>query len=147
MRNNLRRLAAREWEDWKVWLLGRHVHVPAERVREGHLMLEHEGALIDLGPCTLEDLRLIAFVTQEAYIRLPSKRGRSKTSPMALGRVRNVTRQFWEASLDPDNLRRRVPGREADESVAVSVDGVVTSGEPVIGRAEKRVSLDPVTEQ
>lgn len=85
--------------------------VPVERVVKGHLMLEHEGALMDLGPCTLEDIRLIAFVAQEAYIRLPSKRGRSKSTPKTLGRVRNITRQMWKASEDPDNRRRRVPGR------------------------------------
>lgn len=95
---------------WKAKVFGEGgVIVPYERVKEGHLMLEHEGALLDLGPCTLEDLRLIAFVGQEAYIRLPSKRGRSRSSAQTLGRVRNLTRQFWQASLDPSNRQRRIP--------------------------------------
>lgn len=95
---------------WRAKVFGEGgVIVPYERVREGHLMMEHEGALLDLGPCTLEDLRLIAFVTQEAAVRLPSKRGRSRATPQALSRVRNLTRQFWQASLDPDNRRRRLP--------------------------------------
>ena len=115
----------REVELWKSWWRG-DTGVEVERVRKGHLMLEHDGALIDLGPCTLEDLRLIAFVSQEAYIRLPSKRGRSKTTPVALARVRNITRQMWQNSENPDNRRRRVPGRSDEASVAVSVDDVVT---------------------
>jgi hypothetical protein len=95
---------------WRAKIFGEGgIIVPYERVKEGHLMLEHEGALLDLGPCTLEDLRLIAFVGQEAYIRLPAKRGRSRSTPQTLGRVRSLTRQFWQASLDPDNRLRRVP--------------------------------------
>lgn len=96
-------------------------------------MLEHDGALIDLGPCTLEDLRLMAFVAQEAYIRLPSKRGRSKTTPQALARVRNITRQMWQESENPDNRRRWVPGRSVGESVAVGEDGVMSGSERVVG--------------
>lgn len=100
-RNNLR-------TGWRAWLLGEGgVVVPYERVKEGHLLLEHEGALLDLGPCSLEDLRMVAFVAQEAYVRLPSKRGRSKSTPGTLSRVRNLTHAMWQATLDPDNRRRR----------------------------------------
>lgn len=146
MRNNLRAWLGREWEAWRRWVRGEHVGISVEYVREGHLMLEHEGALIDLGPCSLEDLRLMAFVTQEAYIRLPSKRGRSKTTPGTLARVRNKTRQFWQASLDPENLRRRVLGRE---SVAVGVDHVVGRRQVVdlLGGSERREVLDAESEQ
>lgn len=120
-RNNLR--------EWREWLFGPGgVAIEVEYIPEGHLMLEQDGALIDLGPCSLEDLRMIAFVAQEAYVRLPSKRGRSKTTPGTLARVRNKTRQFWQASEDPSKRKRRVPGRSS-ESVAVGVDGVVARSE------------------
>lgn len=107
MRNNLRR----EWEIFRRWLAGRHVDIETVHVRKGHLHLEHNGVLIDLGPCSLEDLRLIAFVAQEAYIRLPSKRGRSKSTPGTLAKVRTLTKGFWQASEDPSKRVRHVPGR------------------------------------
>lgn len=134
MSNNLRAGVAREWEIWKRWVRGEHVGFETVDVRKGHLHLEHDGVLVDLGPCSLEDLRLIAFVAQEAYVRLPSKRGRSKSTPGTLSRVRNVTRQFWQASEDPAKRVRRVPGRP---SVAVGVDDVVSLGDRVSGRPEE----------
>ena len=136
MSNNLREVARREWEIWKRWIRGEHVGVQAEYIRKGHLVLEHDGELIDLGPCSLEDLRLIAFVAQEAYIRLPSKRGRSRTTPGTLARVRNLTRAFWQASEDPARRARSVFGR----SVPVGVHGVVAGSEQVLGTAH---ALDP----
>lgn len=137
---------------WRAWLFGEGGYcVPYERVVPGHLMLEHEGALLDLGPCTVEDLRLIAFVSQEAYVRLPSKRGRSKSTPGTLSRVRRITNQFWQASLDPENrrVRRILGGRLCDGScsVAVGENGVATSGEQVSvsGSHETDQALDPET--
>lgn len=111
MRNNLRA----EWEGWRRWLFGKHREIETVHVRKGHLLLEHDGTLIDLGPCTLEDLKLIAFVAQEAYIRLPSKRGRSKTTPTALARVRNITNQFWTRSENPSNRSSLIVGRSPVE--------------------------------
>jgi hypothetical protein len=122
VRNNLREAVAREWEIWKRWIGGRHVDIETVHVRKGHLMLEHDGVLIDLGPCSLEDLRLIAFVAQEAYIRLPSKRGRSKSTPGTLAKVRTLTKGFWQASENPGNRVRRVPGRSVDAE-ALTGDG------------------------
>lgn len=140
MRNNLREGARREWEIWKRWARGEHVGVQAEHIRKGHLVLENDGHLIDLGPCSLEDLRLLAFVAQEAYIRLPSKRGRSKTTPGTLARVRNLTRAFWQASEDPARRTRSVFGRP---SVAVGVDSVVAGSEKVLGAAHALDSVSP----
>lgn len=100
--NNLR-------SGWAARLFGTGgVGVPVEAIPAGHLLLEHDGDLLDLGPCTLEDLRMIAFVAQEAYVRLPSKRGRSKTTPGTLARVRNVTRQFWQRSVGPEYRSPRI---------------------------------------
>jgi len=118
------------WADWKLWFLGtRDVWVPAEKVRKGHLMLEVDGALVDLGPCTLEDVKMIAYVSQEAYARLK----RSKVTPKTLAKVRRLTHDFWVASENPDNLRRVVPGLarkcDCEKSVAVGEHIVVSGGE------------------
>lgn len=77
-------------------LFSKRTKVPTESLPKGHIILiSSEGAITDLGPCDLEDLRLTAYVAQEAYNRLPAKRSR-RVRTNTLGRVRSFTDTIYK---------------------------------------------------
>lgn len=69
--------------------------VPRALLRPGHAVwLSPDGDVVQLGALTVEDMRLLAFVTQEAQTR---HRG-GRATPAALSRCREMAAQ-WYAQL------------------------------------------------
>lgn len=80
-------------------LFKRGVKVSVERLPRGHaLLVRADGSVVDLGVCTDEDVKLLAYVAQEAYVRLSGRKTRLDNT--TLGRVRELTRRFYRASKD-----------------------------------------------
>jgi len=71
------------------------VKVAQARLKDGHLLLVQEGKVVDLGECTLEDLKVLSYVTQEAYGRLTVKRRKHGASTVTLARVKNFADRLY----------------------------------------------------
>lgn len=70
--------------------------VPKASLPNDHIVWIHGGKAVDLGPATLEDLKLMAYVSQQAYIRLPTKK--NAISPNTLSRARALSRRMYDAA-------------------------------------------------
>jgi hypothetical protein len=74
-------------------LLG-YTRVPKATLRTGHVYWVTDDGIKDLGPVTLEDLRLLEYVTQEAAGRLTATKRKGGPSALTLSRVRAFARRL-----------------------------------------------------
>lgn len=84
------------------WLRKKTVRVETTSLPLGHaILVQKDGVVLDLGPCSVEDVELIAAVASEAYVRFSAmKRKPGRVTTKNLGRVREVTRVFQLALKD-----------------------------------------------
>ena len=72
--------------------------VPTYSLEEGHIYWLNNGNVVDLGPASVEDLRLAAYVTQEARIRLPGRK--TSASIATLTRVDSFIKKMYKKAKD-----------------------------------------------
>ena len=70
--------------------------VPKASLPNEHIVWVHDGQIVDLGSISLEDLKLMAYVSQEAYVRLPARKTATKSN--TLSRVQAITRRMYDAA-------------------------------------------------
>lgn len=72
------------------------VKVPTEKLTPEHLFWMHEGTLVDMGAVSVEDLKLLAYVTQEAKGKLPTRK--NTASLRTLSRANSLAQRMFDAS-------------------------------------------------
>ncbi len=69
--------------------------VPTANLEPSHLYWVEDGKVVDMGSVSLEDLKLLAYVTQEAKIKLATRKNTASTR--TLSRALALAQRMYDA--------------------------------------------------